>query len=358
MKGYVYRFLDKNGTTIYVGKTKNMKQRYASHKNAGYLPDECYKKTVQIKTLEFPTYQDAGIMERVLISFYEPKYNTSMTKEGKTTLPITVPAEHEYSIITPNFNDSNDEICHTYKQLLKYTIKKIAEYYTQTDFIFVEHLTRAKHFELDEPDSIWLCKDDQTIWCRLVAMNPWACSRNNLLETMKYNKNIINNKIQNQSRALIYELHIPAALLNAIYLQAKTDPSMYIFHERIKYQNITYNNGAIYTLNQQEQNMLHNMLKAEHVATNDCTTSNEKLKYEMRRLQAFIKFFPYYKNAHLNSLTCPQLNVEALWSIDEVLTRSQMCFFGFENQWQPNEIPMTFHDQVEYIENKIKRNMN
>ena len=84
MENCIYRFLDINKKLLYIGKAKNLEERLSNH---NHLPIECYEKTAYIEYIEFPTMEDANIMERVLISMLKPPYNTEF-KSNNITLHI------------------------------------------------------------------------------------------------------------------------------------------------------------------------------------------------------------------------------------------------------------------------------
>ena len=74
----VYRFLDKSLNIIYIGRAKDLEKRIQSH---DHLPQRCYDERYLIEYVEFPTYFDAKIAERVLISKIKPKYNIKFKVE-------------------------------------------------------------------------------------------------------------------------------------------------------------------------------------------------------------------------------------------------------------------------------------
>ena len=84
MENCIYRFVDINKKLLYIGKAKNLEERLSNH---NHLPIECYEKTAYIEYIEFPTMEDANIMERVLISMLKPPYNTEF-KSNNITLHI------------------------------------------------------------------------------------------------------------------------------------------------------------------------------------------------------------------------------------------------------------------------------
>ena len=72
---YTYRFIDKYGNVIYIGKTVNMDLRMQSHFNKGHLPKECYNSVCRIEYQKHKTESDALIMETYYITKYSPKFN-------------------------------------------------------------------------------------------------------------------------------------------------------------------------------------------------------------------------------------------------------------------------------------------
>ena len=81
----VYRYFDKNGTLIYVGKAKNLKRRVSS-----YFNKEQFGKTrvlvSKIADLEYSivdTEAEALLLENTMIKQYKPRYNI-MLKDDKT----------------------------------------------------------------------------------------------------------------------------------------------------------------------------------------------------------------------------------------------------------------------------------
>lgn len=77
MSGYVYRFVDEFGDYIYVGKTKNLKNRMNGHFTRGHLPLECYNSVAKIEYLKFENETTARMEEVRYINMYRPRYNKS-----------------------------------------------------------------------------------------------------------------------------------------------------------------------------------------------------------------------------------------------------------------------------------------
>ena len=75
----VYRFLNSEARTIYIGKSKNVHRRlfsqhFKKNKVYGHLPAECYKSTCKIEIIKCKDHAQAVAMEQYLIDKYIPKY--------------------------------------------------------------------------------------------------------------------------------------------------------------------------------------------------------------------------------------------------------------------------------------------
>lgn len=82
----IYKFLDKRGKVIYVGKAKNLKRRVSSyfHKNHDrYKTRVLVKQIRQIEHFVTDTETDALLLENNLIKKYRPRYNV-LLKDDKT----------------------------------------------------------------------------------------------------------------------------------------------------------------------------------------------------------------------------------------------------------------------------------
>ncbi len=92
----VYRFIDQEGTILYVGKAKNLRNRVASY--FGSRKDRMYKTRVMVKNaerLEFTiveTEADALLLENTLIKKYQPRYNV-MLRDDKSYSYICIKKE-------------------------------------------------------------------------------------------------------------------------------------------------------------------------------------------------------------------------------------------------------------------------
>lgn len=80
-KAYIYKFIDKNNRTLYIGKCVNMEKRMKSHfSKSSHLKKQgmgdIYDKIQRIEYLECETEYDALHKELEYITYYKPKYNT------------------------------------------------------------------------------------------------------------------------------------------------------------------------------------------------------------------------------------------------------------------------------------------
>lgn len=79
MKPGVYRFLDKTGTVLYVGKAQQLKKRVASYfsqtKHLSPKNQALLKQVAHIEITVTHTENEALILENTLIKAYQPRYN-------------------------------------------------------------------------------------------------------------------------------------------------------------------------------------------------------------------------------------------------------------------------------------------
>ncbi|MBQ8997799.1 MAG: nucleotide excision repair endonuclease [Clostridium sp.] len=80
-KGYVYRFVDKNNQTLYVGKCVDLNKRMKNHwsKNSHLYKNgkgDLYNKVQRIEYIPCKTELEALHKELEYINYYKPPYNT------------------------------------------------------------------------------------------------------------------------------------------------------------------------------------------------------------------------------------------------------------------------------------------
>ena len=91
-----YQYYDQEGTIIYVGKAKNLKNRVSSyfHKEVDrYKTKVLVSKIWNITYTVVKTEEDALLLENSLIKKYQPKYNI-LLKDGKTYPSICITKEY------------------------------------------------------------------------------------------------------------------------------------------------------------------------------------------------------------------------------------------------------------------------
>jgi len=82
----VYKFIDKNGKIIYIGKAKNLKKRISSYFSKKHLDSKTRILVSKIETIDYvavDSESDALLLENNLIKEYQPKYNI-LLKDDKT----------------------------------------------------------------------------------------------------------------------------------------------------------------------------------------------------------------------------------------------------------------------------------
>lgn len=82
----IYKYLDKNGTVIYVGKAKNLRKRVSSYfvkNHQSYKTNLLVKKIHNIEFVVVDSENDALLLENILIKKLQPRYNV-MLKDDKT----------------------------------------------------------------------------------------------------------------------------------------------------------------------------------------------------------------------------------------------------------------------------------
>ena len=102
-----YRFLDKDGTIIYVGKAKNLKKRVSSYFQKKHETPKLRVMVPQIEKIEFiitNTETEALILEAHLIKKYKPKYNVLLKDDKKYPYFLITNEEYPRIIIVRKHN--------------------------------------------------------------------------------------------------------------------------------------------------------------------------------------------------------------------------------------------------------------
>lgn len=102
-----YRFLDKNGVIIYVGKAKNLKKRVCSYFHKKHESPKLLVMVPQIEKIEFiitNTETEALILESHLIKKFKPKYNVLLKDDKKYPYFLITNEEYPRILIVRKHN--------------------------------------------------------------------------------------------------------------------------------------------------------------------------------------------------------------------------------------------------------------
>ncbi len=91
----IYKYFNKQGTLIYVGKAKSLRKRVSSYFTktfTGYKTHELVQRIDHIEFTIVDSEQDAFLLENALIKEYQPKYNINL-KDDKTYPYIVIKKE-------------------------------------------------------------------------------------------------------------------------------------------------------------------------------------------------------------------------------------------------------------------------
>lgn len=72
----IYKFVDSEENILYIGKSKNIKERIYNHFSISHLPEECLKYLFKIEYITVESEYEMNLIEQYLISTINPKYNT------------------------------------------------------------------------------------------------------------------------------------------------------------------------------------------------------------------------------------------------------------------------------------------
>ena len=105
----VYRYLDKEGKVIYVGKAKNLKKRVSSYFTKNHPSGKLkllVRKIADIKFIVTDSESDALLLENNLIKKYQPRYNI-LLKDDKSFPWICIKNE-PFPRVFPTRNPQKD----------------------------------------------------------------------------------------------------------------------------------------------------------------------------------------------------------------------------------------------------------
>lgn len=132
----VYRFYDKTGRLLYVGKARNLKKRVASYFSKSHSLNrktrQLIKETCRLEFTVSNTEFDALLLENNLIKEHQPRYNI-LLKDDKTYPYLCIPREPFPRILyTRRFNPEQGEYFGPYSSVgaLKTVLDLVRRLYT------------------------------------------------------------------------------------------------------------------------------------------------------------------------------------------------------------------------------------
>ncbi|MCY7916174.1 nucleotide excision repair endonuclease [Bacillus vallismortis] len=140
---YVYKFLNEEDEILYVGKTKNLRNRMerAHFTNNGHLPTNCYIETKKVKIAKVANNDEMSIYERYLINILNPKYNTQIN--NRTIFNFELPEldwkDYEFSLKVDPKNKEDEKTYSMrdfYREYGLENLAKIIEFNTRKFLIY------------------------------------------------------------------------------------------------------------------------------------------------------------------------------------------------------------------------------
>jgi excinuclease ABC subunit C len=99
----VYKYFDKKGTILYIGKAKSLKKRVSSYFNKNHYENGktrvLVSKIWDLNITVVPTEMDALLLENSLIKEFQPKYNINL-KDDKT-FPVIMVTKERFPKVFP-----------------------------------------------------------------------------------------------------------------------------------------------------------------------------------------------------------------------------------------------------------------
>lgn len=117
LKNCVYRLIDKKSNILYVGKSKNLKNRIRNNSHTSkHLSSECYNQTSLIEYIKFDYENDMDFAEQYYIQKYKPKYNTIYQKK-QITIDVPELDKKTWSIFYIDKNTADKQLSDFYNNL-------------------------------------------------------------------------------------------------------------------------------------------------------------------------------------------------------------------------------------------------
>ena len=250
MENCIYRFLDINKKLLYIGKAKNLEERLSNH---NHLPIECYEKTAYIEYIEFPTMEDANIMERVLISMLKPPYNTEF-KSNNITLHIMEVANLNWQKYKkanndfPNIQNLNNGKIQVIGEIASEPIESVFKNrYSENWEKYLEDI-QSKKLERENKEKIKKLEDKKT---------------------REKNKSLENKKLLENSIDIIFEQQQASASLLQRYLKIGFNKASRIIDTLENLQIIDGYNGS-----KSRELLIHDVKQAKNILNNNLSNND------------------------------------------------------------------------------------
>ncbi|OPH61750.1 hypothetical protein BC351_00470 [Paenibacillus ferrarius] len=107
---YIYRFINKNGEVIYVGKTvQPIKNRMGVHFGfSGHLKLECYEQKESIEYITLKSRIDMNIKEMYYIGKWKPVFNSDYNKLYHEEMTIKINEDDNWIILNEDIEKFNE----------------------------------------------------------------------------------------------------------------------------------------------------------------------------------------------------------------------------------------------------------
>ncbi len=130
--GYIYRFLNRNGEIIYVGKTEqsSLDNRILTH---SHLPVEAYIEKKNIECFKLTSKADLAIYEMYYINKFQPKFNTASKYKGEMQLKLPELQWTEYSREKTATNKNKSEAARNRK--ISYAQNRIVKFAEEIELL-------------------------------------------------------------------------------------------------------------------------------------------------------------------------------------------------------------------------------
>jgi excinuclease ABC subunit C len=209
----IYRYYDKDGKILYVGKAKHLKKRVSSYfqkTDHNARIKLLVKKTEKIEFTIVNSEQDAFLLENTLIKKYQPRYNVNL-KDGKT-YPFIVVKNERFPRIFFTRKKSDDGSIYLGPFTSKGKVKEIFEFIKSIypirtcNYLLTEQNISKKKFKVCLEYHLGNCKGP----CEgLMSESEYKENVQSIIHILKGNmslvKHLLKEKIQMYAEQLAFE---------------------------------------------------------------------------------------------------------------------------------------------------------